>query len=470
MRNNSKWGPCRPLATSTTLAVVVFLSAAASASGQVGLLGPSHAAGDIDGDGITDHVFGYPSWNGGRGAIVVITGSGTASQFGEDYPASNDFFGDSVSVGDVDGDGFEDVVVGVPGLNVGGLVDAGAIHVFYGTEGGLTTVGDQIVHRNSPGIGSASAEWNARFGESVAVADFNCDGYDDVAIGAPLDDAHPGRIDDGSINVIYGSYGGLTTVDSAYHQGTADVSGAPETDDQFGGALAVGNFNGDQYFGRPCMDLAVGVPGENTDHGYVVFFYGHHLSMNWNGDLVYQKATGLAQNTSGADGAFEAHDAFGALMWAYHDSGAHDDLLVGVPGETCGDGRRGGIHRFFGTSQGFVTGNSLNYAGDILQCVDWNDGAVFGAFIDYERCIDRSGIDCLSDSELTLRAEGLLVHSSTTAACLNAIEIASDRCEHWISDPVCDIDACIAAALELNTMATDCALDGDIVTHAYPIQ
>ena len=468
MRNSLKGRASCPLVVAVAFVSTALLSGLATASGQVGVLGPSHAAGDIDGDGLTDHVFGYPSWNSGRGAIVVITAQGTAAQFGEDYPASNDFFGDSISIGDIDGDGFEDVVVGVPGLWVGGLLDAGAIHVFYGSEDGLSTVGDQVVHRNSPGIGSASAEWNARFGEAVAVADFNCDGYEDVAIGAPLDDAHTGRTDDGSINVIYGSYGGLTTVDSAYHQGTADVSGAPETNDQFGGALAVGNFNGDEYFGRSCMDLAVGVPGENTDHGYVVFFYGDHLSMNWNGDLAYENGTGLSQNTSGAVGTFEAHDAFGAVMWPYHDSGTHDDLLIGVPGETCNDGRRGGIHRFYGTNDGFVTGGSLNSSLDLLQCVDWNDGAVSGAFLEYERCIDRSGVDCLSDSELTVRSEGFLVHSSTTAACLNAIELASERCEHWISDPICDIDACIAAVLELNTMPTDCALDGDIVTHAYP--
>ncbi len=340
-------------------------------SGQVATQTPSHASGDIDGDGGTDHVFGYPSWNGSRGAIVVVTASGKATQLTEDYPWPSDYFGDSVSVGDIDGDGFDDVVVGVPGDWVGGLSNAGSIHVFYGAADGLSTIGDQLITRNSAGIGSTSAAGGDRFGEAVAVGDFNCDGYEDVAIGAPLDDAHTGRTDDGSINVIYGGSGGLTTIDYLYHQGTSQVSGAPETGDQFGGALAVGNFNGDDYAGVACMDLAVGLPGEDTDHGYVVFFYGNRFSTWWNSDLDFANGTGLSQNTSGAGWVFEPHDAFGAIMWPYHDGGIHDDLLVGVPGEVCSDGTEGGIHRFYGTDDGFVVGGALVYSLDLLECVDW---------------------------------------------------------------------------------------------------
>ncbi len=229
------------VAAAAILCVAERQALAEAPSGQVATQTPSHASGDIDGDGGTDHVFGYPSWNGSRGAIVIVTASGKATQLTEDFSSPSDFFGDSVSVGDIDGDGFDDVVVGVPGDWVGGFSDAGSIHVFYGSNDGLSAVGDQLITRNSAGIDSTSAAWGDRFGEAVAVGDFNCDGHEDVAIGAPLDDAHTGRTDDGSINVIYGDSGGLTTVDYLYHQGTSQVSGAPETGDQFGGALAVGN-------------------------------------------------------------------------------------------------------------------------------------------------------------------------------------------------------------------------------------
>ena len=153
-----------------------------------------------------------------------------------------------------------------------------SIHVIYGTQAGLGQVGDQLIDRSSSGI-EGNPVYNDRFGAAVAVGDFNCDNYEDVAIGVPWDDAESGRYNDGSINVIYGTSNGLTSVDDFFHQGTANVSGNSESADQFGSALAVGNFNG-----TTCDDLAVGAAGENNDGGYVVFFYG---AISWSTNFTY---------------------------------------------------------------------------------------------------------------------------------------------------------------------------------------
>lgn len=425
-------------------------------------------------------MFGYPQWSAQRGAIVVVTGVGDIVRLDRTNPAvastaqAGDHFGDSVAVGDIDGDGFDDVAVGVPGdivyeYGLGGAVahpDAGSVHVFYGSEDGLSTVGDQAISRESWGI-AAGAEEDARFGESVAVADFNCDGYADLAAGAPLDDAHEGRVDDGSVHVIRGGASGLTTVDVFYHQGSSSVSGAPESFDEFGASLAAGNFNGHQYQGRDCMDLAVGVPGENTDSGYMVFFYGDEDDF-----LSFTLKSGLSQNVTGVDGDFESDDNFGAEIWSYDPgTGVRDDLLVSVPGETCSTtGLQGGIHHFSATSAGFVTNKVLNLANaDVLECMAWNDTDLLESRTDYELCLDTAGPACIPDLEDAYYDYGFTASPQVTvAACLHAIDEASLRCEHWISDPICDVDACIAAAVELNTMPGACDLEGDIVNHVQP--
>lgn len=466
------------LAALAGLALASFLppGEARAAAGEVLERTRSHAAGDIDGDGAVDHVFGYPTWSGSRGAIVVVTGAGEVVQLDRTNPAvfstaqGGDNFGDSVAVGDIDGDGFDDVAVGVPGDIVyewalGGSIahsEAGSLHIFYGSSDGLSTAGDQSISRESWGIG-AGAEQDARFGESVALADFNCDGFADLAVGAPLDDAHTGRVDDGSVHVIRGGSGGLTTVDVFYHQGSSSVSGAPESYDEFGAALGVGNFNGREYLGRDCMDLAVGVPGENTDSGYMVFFYGHEDDF-----LTFETKTGLSQNVAGVDGNFESHDAFGAEIWAYNPGAwARDDLLVAVSGEVCSNNLQGGIHRFRSTSAGFVTNKVLNRPNeDVLECMAWNENDLLESRVDYEVCLDTAGAACIPDLEDAYTDYGFTSSAHVmVASCLNAIDEASLRCEHWISDPVCDVDACIAAALELNTMPDACDLEGDIVNH-----
>ncbi len=450
---------------------------ASAAAGLVDHQQRSHTYGDFDGDGLLDRAFGFPEAHGQRGSVVVVYGSGAIEEINRGIGGfmgthdPGDHFGDSVAAGDIDGDGYEDLVVGVPGddittFGLGGpitVVRAGSIHVIYGDDDGLTTIGDQIIDRGSDGLDATAAAYD-RFGESVAVGDFNCDTREDVAVGVPYDDAQSGRSNDGAIHVIYGTSSGLTSADDFYHQGTTNVSGAPETNDEFGASLAVGNFNGDQSnAGHACMDLAVGIVGENNDGGFLVFFYGNQFA-----DFVFGNGQGLSQNTDWAFDDVEAFDAFGAQLWTFNDNNdAYDDLMVGVPGEVCDNGRVEGYHAFRGHSAGFVTSGDLNNTYDPLVCMDWDESEVQVAMDAYRSCMDFREPDCGQGLTSDFLAFDRGTDVERITACEAGLEFALDACEHWISDPICDVELCIAAAHELSSIALGCEHEGDVLTDDY---
>ena len=93
-------------------------------------------------------------------------------------------------------------------------------------------------------------------------ADFDGDGYTDLAIGAPTDSV-AGQDAAGAVNVIYGGPHGLTSRgNQEFTQASPGVGDTPELGDRFGAALAAGDFDGDGY-----ADLAIGVPGEGVPSG-----------------------------------------------------------------------------------------------------------------------------------------------------------------------------------------------------------
>ena len=106
--------------------------------------------------------------------------------------------------GDFNGDGFGDLAIGAPGENLG----AGAVHVLYGSATGLTTTGSQFLSQGAGGIADA-AEAGDEFGRSLAVGNFNSDGFNDLAIGAPGENRGAG-----TVHVLYGSASGLTATGS----------------------------------------------------------------------------------------------------------------------------------------------------------------------------------------------------------------------------------------------------------------
>jgi FG-GAP repeat len=145
--------------------------------------------------------------------------------------------------GDFDGDGFGDLAVGVPGEDVGGTLDAGALNVLYGSAGGLAGTGAQLLWQGHGAPDAAGAD--DLFGVALAAGDFDGDGFDDLAVGVLSEDLGAKR-DAGAVDVLRGSPSGLVAAGARqWSQDSPGVPGLAEAGDAFGSSLAAGDFDGD---------------------------------------------------------------------------------------------------------------------------------------------------------------------------------------------------------------------------------
>jgi hypothetical protein len=320
---------------------------------------------DFNDDGFTDLAVGVSLEDAGgivdAGAVNVLYGTptgltGAGSQiFTQDSPGvgsaaeRGDAFGAALATGDFDQDGFADLAVGVPGENVGAIVAAGAVNVLYGSAGGLTGVGSQLFTQDSPGVGSAAEEGDG-FGFTLAAGDFNSDGNDDLAIGAPFEAV--GSISAaGAVSVLPGSAAKLIGAGSQiFTQNSPGVGSAAEQADLFGLALAAGDFNQNTF-----DDLAVGVPGE--DPGSVEEAGAVNVLPGSAGLLTGVGSQLFTQNSPGVGSAAEAGDFFGFALAAgdfNHDTFA--DLAIGVVFEDAGRIIDAGAVNVLYGSAGLLTG------------------------------------------------------------------------------------------------------------------
>ncbi len=164
-----------------------------------------------------------------------------------------DRFGSAFAVGDFNGDGRKDLAVGIPGEDWGGD-EAGAILALLSSASGFSTVEEEFFSQAAVLVEGA-AEADDHFGSALISADFNGDGYDDLAIGVP-DEKEGGVTGAGAVNVLYGRNNGLSAIgDQFFAQDYHDLAGKPQANEGFGSALARGDFNADGY-----ADLVVGIP------------------------------------------------------------------------------------------------------------------------------------------------------------------------------------------------------------------
>ena len=240
------------------------------------------SAGDVNGDGCDDVVVGVPLYDNGEtdeGCVNLYLGSTsglstTPSWVTESNQADADLGRSVAPAGDVNGDGYDDVVVGACWYD-NGEDDEGRAYLYLGSASGLPT---------TPSWASESDQIHALFGNSVASAgDVNGDGYDDVVIGAPLYDNY--EIDKGRASLYLGSISGLSPTPSWNAEGN-------EADVGFGISVqSAGDVDGDGF-----DDVVIGAsyyPNEADEgHAYLYLGYGDYQ--------VTFDQTGLDSDATGA--------------------------------------------------------------------------------------------------------------------------------------------------------------------------
>ena len=342
--------------------------------------GAALVAGDFNGDGFSDLAVAVPGERDSSGTVVgavhVLLGSSSgltatgdqlllASSFSTKFRSSGfslvwaNFNGDQ----DADGDPFGDLAIEALGPNV-----TPQVLVLRGSAGGLSATGSQLL--TFPQCDVAFCGGDVPIVDLVlAAGDFSGDGRAELVVGAPRGPG--GTVQDaGNVRILRSESSGLTLTGSQFlHQ---DVNGVPEvaeSGDQFGAALAVGDFDGDGQ-----LDLTVGVPGE--DNGKRIFFAstGNVSGVLEPNSIANGGAVNVFLTSVGPQILFEAQfraDENGQLLLGDRevepgdgnatalaagdfDDDGFSDLAVGGPGETLGSAAGAGSATiFYGSAAGF---------------------------------------------------------------------------------------------------------------------
>lgn len=339
--------------------------------------GRSLTTGDFNNDTFPDLAIGIPYKDAnahGDGMVMVFYGSPnglrttgserlTQKMAGTTYQDA-DNFGLVLTSGDFNGDGYDELAIGVPHKDIGIKTSCGIVVVYYGSAGGLVPDASGWPPMALPPTTEILSQAHAgelnevvdHFGHSLAAGDFDNDSYDDLAVGVPYKN-YPTN-DEGIVIVFYGTDEGLRPDDDSFFdvlseyeiitQGIAKTTAFEE--DEFGFAVAAGNFDGDDY-----SDLAVSMPCdhyEGPDNGRVIVFYG-----SGDGLLPVTDKEYLDQEMGAELNGIV--DKFGhTLAVGNFNDDLYDDLVVGMPLENSVVVDSGVAMVFHGSSTGFTTGSS----------------------------------------------------------------------------------------------------------------
>jgi len=358
-------------------------------------------AGDVNGDGFDDIVVG--AWTNSEahssaGQVYLIFGR--ASGFGPDLSLSKadasfwgedlgDYLGGSVAAaGDVNGDGYDDIVVGAP-YDDDAHSDSGQVYLIFGKPSGWAMDTDLSTLTGTTG----ASFWGEDAGDCAGFAvsgagDVNNDGYDDVLIGVPYNDDGGGTI--GQTYLIFGKSSGWS-MDTDLSGAGNSFRGEAAADYSGQSVAGVGDVNRDGY-----DDFLITAPMNDWAHGGAGQAY-----------LIFGRsaAYGMDNSLAGAGASFLGEDLWDYLGYPYWgtlgttvagagdvNGDGYDDFLIGVPYDSDAHSWASGqVYLILGKASGWALRTDLSASSASFWGEDANDYA--GDSVSSAGDVNRDGYD-----------------------------------------------------------------------------